>query len=206
MKDGSKNSYPLVHMNDLIDSPRWSTSECEEISLKSKAERLNKILIKNDHVPLNTEHDIPLYSQLQSPSGHEGNLEGCVMPLEVHRKTFEPAMSPSTLTNELYKGEVSQAHPIIQEQIPDHVEESSWLQESPHQDLPENIVCQEIVSPVQSGHSPQEDERAQDGEVLDQERTSRTVMKKIYGGRIDNDGKCYLRECLHVFFVILVMP
>ncbi|XP_063871346.1 uncharacterized protein LOC135106353 isoform X1 [Scylla paramamosain] len=166
VKDSCKNSYPLEHNNTFIDSPRGSTSEGEEICLKSKAERLNKILRKNSHVVPNTAHDTPFHHQPETLSSREDGQGENVM-----------------LSEAPCQEEVSQMHHTNQE----HVDDTSCPQESPHQDNPENLASQDIAPPIQSGHSLHENENPQDSALVNQERPSRPVMKKIYGGRIDND-------------------
>ena len=167
MEDGSKNTYPLEHTNNFIDSPRGSTSEGEEISFKSKTERLNEIL-RNNHIVPNAAHDPALYTQSEIHFNQGHHQEGHVMPSQVHRKEFKPTS---------------------QEQVPEHVEEYSCIQQSPDQDVSENVVSQDVVPAIQSVYSPHKGDTPQTHDAMDQERASRTVLKKVYGGRIDNEGK-----------------
>ncbi|KAG0724067.1 Centrosome-associated protein 350 [Chionoecetes opilio] len=188
VEDGFKNSCPLDHADDLIDSPRGSASEAEKKCLKSKAERLNNILRKNNHIASNAARDTPLYNRAENLSGHEDHEGGQIMPSDVHRKVFKPGLRPTTLTRELHTGEATEAAPSTRQgQIPEHSKDSSSSQGLLHQDLPENVGCQEMVPPVPGGRLPHTDENTHHDEDLDQERTLRTAMKKINARQIDNN-------------------
>ncbi|XP_050693552.1 titin homolog isoform X2 [Eriocheir sinensis] len=183
VKDGYKNSYPLEHNDDLIDTPRESLIEGREIDLKSRAEKLNHTLQKSSQVGPNTAYGTPYYYQSESPSSHELlHSERHTIPPEAYGRTHEP---PAALSSELhYETEVSQGHPT-QELIDGHVEDSSQIQE-PLQNPSEHLLSQESVPHEQEVLSSREDGRQED--VMDQGRISRPVLKKIQSGRIDNDG------------------
>ncbi|XP_045126142.1 uncharacterized protein LOC123513208 isoform X2 [Portunus trituberculatus] len=128
--------------------------------LKSKAERLNKILRRNCHIVPNAAHDTPFHHQLESPSSHKDHQEENMM-----------------LSEAPCGEEISQAHHTNQK----HVDQTSCSQEPPHQDNPGNFSSQDAAPPIQSGNG-----NPQDNALVNQEGP-KPIMKKIYGGRIDND-------------------
>ena len=167
VKDSSENSYPLEHSDTFIDNPRESTCEGEEMCLKSKAERLNKILRKKCHIVPNAGHDTPFHHRSETPSSHEDHQE------------------ENRMLSEAPCGEViSQTHHTNQERV----DQTSCPQDTLHQDDAEKLSSQDVVSPSQSGQSFHMNENPQDDALVSQERPR--PMMKIYGGRIDNDGKC----------------
>lgn len=188
VKDGFKNSYPLGHSDEIIDTPRESLMADREIDLKSRAEKLNQTVQNNNQSGLNAACCTPSYYHSESLSSHEVHA-GHAIPSEVDGRTHDPAVNSATLSSGLYEAEVSQAHPTTQELIDGHADEdSSQTQEQPKNPL--KHLSEESVLSVQNMHPTRGEGRLQ-SDVPEQGRISSPAIKKSHSGRLDNDGKCF---------------
>lgn len=190
VKDGFKNSYPLGHSEDLIDTPRECLIEGKEIDLKSRADKLNQTLQKSSQTDLMTACGTSYYHQSESPCSHELHLERHASPPEDYR-THEPVINPDRVSSRLYEGEVSQVNPTAHELCDGHDDEDYSQIQEPLQNLPEHLVSQESGPCAQEVHSSREEGKLQDDD-MDQGKSSRPPLKRGQGGRVDNEGECYL--------------